>query len=188
MIVQKIKRALYDIKWIESIAKCWIQSLSQHCKTIHEIIQIFKNNFLDENVIRPINIRIFQNYIQLIGSELVIPNSFLSIKWKRIILNDLLPHRNVLFESCQFDKQKYSFSLTKFRYNANIHSDQFIRKLFHTVKHIINNHIQIAHQDHIVENINTLIHTQWNMNGLISESKNKQVNMKKKNNKKLKIT
>lgn len=148
-------KAMNEKKWLKPLVETWLNSLLIVHDNLEDVIDYIHEHLSDKHT----EIVLTDKYLQIFNSTFVIPNKHISKKWKNIISEDMLKHNEKLFSDVSFNE--YTFTLSKFKYNADISSSKLIkniRQVFYAL--IMNAAILVDAQ----ENIKQLFLSKWKDN------------------------
>lgn len=134
--VKRLNAALCDERWVIDIVIFWVSNLCGRFSTLGEVLDVFRENFIEGGVVRPCRLRITDIYMQVVGDNLVIPNRYFSSMMRgamRLIIEDY----PVLFGSSVFDEDGDGFMLQRFVYNHDINVHGFTHIVFSVVRRVV---------------------------------------------------
>ena len=145
---KKYTDAMNQTDWLNPIVNLWLSKLTEHSKNLQDLVNIIQKNLTNKHT----EIKITEMYIQLINSEFVIPNKYISKKWKMIIEKDILPNPSRYFKQVSISEDHFVFD--KFLYNGDINADILIENI---KKKFINKIINIANTTQYKEEVTEMI-------------------------------
>lgn len=134
--VEQFNDALCDERWVIDIVIFWISSLCGRFDTLGEVLDVFRETFIDEGVVRPCKLRITDIYMQIVGDSLVVPNRYFSVKM-RAVMHLLIRDYSILFSSCVFDDDGDGFMLQRFVHNHDINVRDFTHVVFSVIRRLV---------------------------------------------------
>ena len=120
---KQYEKAMNEKKWLKPLVETWLNSLLMVHNNLEDVIDYIHENLSDKHT----EIVLTDKYLQIFNSSFVVPNKHISKKWKTIISNDLLKNNEKLFSDVSFNE--YTFTLGKFKYNADISSTKMIKNI-----------------------------------------------------------